>query len=62
MTKMPLLSKVGCLVAAAAGLVAGCAVEPGQAIANGKRFNAFAEPAGVAARADLQVYRPADNT
>jgi len=73
MTKRTLWSKVGCLVAAG-GLVAGCGVETltesdvqpvsevRQAIANGKRFNVLAEPAGVAARADLQVYRPADNT
>ncbi|WP_309895975.1 VCBS repeat-containing protein [Archangium sp.] len=72
MAKMKLLSKLGCLVAAS-GLVAGCGVEPGtesdaqpvsevrQAIANGKRFNTFAEPAEVAARADLQIYRHSDN-
>ncbi|HZH75585.1 MAG TPA: LamG-like jellyroll fold domain-containing protein [Archangium sp.] len=73
MTKMKLLNKVGCLVAAS-GLVAGCGTELGteldaqpvgevrQAIANGKRFNALAEPSGGAARADLQVYRHEDNT
>jgi hypothetical protein len=73
MTKRTLWSKVGCLVAAG-GLVAGCGMETlpepdaqlmgevRQAIANGKRFNAYGEPAGVAARADLQVYRRTDNT
>jgi len=72
MKKFNLLSKMGCLVAAG-GLVAGCGVqseteldvqpvgEARQAVANGKRFNAYGELTG-AARADLQVYRHSTNT
>jgi hypothetical protein len=74
MTKMKMLSKVGCVLAVG-GLVAGCAMEPGtesdtepvgdasQAIANGKRFDTLSESGlSVGSRADMQVWRASNNT
>jgi hypothetical protein len=76
MKKMTLLSKVGCVVAAAGGLLAGCGTEPvtesdaqpvsevRQAVARGLRFNAVSESEldPSTPQADQQVWRRSDNT